>query len=74
MARKSKPVESGFVLFDLVYEDGSRSSHRKVPNAEIDPYDRAGSIRALLEGQDRKIAEASGKARGAIKSLTPSAS
>jgi hypothetical protein len=74
MARKKKPAESGFVLYDVVYQDGSRSSHRKVPSAEIDPLDRAGSIRALIERQDRRIAEASGRPRGAIKSLTPSSS
>ena len=72
VARKKKPAESGFALYDVVYEDGSRSSNRKVPSAEIDPFDRAGSVRALIERQDRRIAEASGRPRGAIKSLTPS--
>jgi hypothetical protein len=72
MARKQRPAESGgFVLYDVIYEDGSRSSNRKVPSAEIDPFDRTGSIRALLERQDREIAEASGRPRGAIKSVTP---
>jgi hypothetical protein len=72
MARnKKKPAESGFVLYDVVYQDGSRSSHRKVPSAEIDPFDRDGSVRALLERQDREIAETYGRPRGAIKSFTP---
>ena len=71
MARKKKPAESGFALYDVVYEDGSRSSNRKVPSAEIDPFDRAGSVRALIERQDREIAEASGRPRGAIQSFTP---
>ncbi|HJU20349.1 MAG TPA: hypothetical protein VJ770_28170 [Stellaceae bacterium] len=72
MMRKKKPAETGFIFYDVVYEDGSRSSHRKVPTAELDPFDRTGSVRALLEQQDRKIAEASGKPRGPIKSFTPS--
>jgi len=74
MARKRKPAASEFVLYDVIYEDGSRSSHRKVPSAEIDPYDRDESVRALLERQDAKIAEASGKSRGPIKTATISAS
>lgn len=73
MAHKKKPAESGFVLYDVVYEDGSRSSNRKVPSAEIDPLDRAGSVCALIERQDRQIAAASGRPRGAIKSIIPSA-
>jgi hypothetical protein len=71
MARKKKPSESGFVLYDVVYQDGSRSSHRKVPSAEIDPFDRDGSVRALLERQDREIAETYGRPRGKIKSFAP---
>jgi hypothetical protein len=70
MARKSKPAENEFVLYNVVYEDGSLSSNRKLPNADIDPYDRDGSVRTLLERQDQKIAEASGKSRGPIKSVT----
>jgi len=73
MARNDKkPVESGFVLFDVLYQDGTRSSHRKVPNAELDPFDREASIRASIERQDRKIAEVSGSSRGPIKSITRS--
>ena len=30
---KSKPQERGYVLFDVVYEDGSRASHRRVTAA-----------------------------------------
>jgi hypothetical protein len=74
MGRKQKPAESAFAFYDVVYEDGSRSSNRKIASAEIDPFDRDGSIRALLERQDRKIAEASGKPRGPIKSITVSSS
>jgi hypothetical protein len=72
MARKSKPADNGFLLFDVLYEDGTRSSNRKVVSADLDPFDRDASIRALLERQDRTIAEASGRSRGPIKSITRS--
>jgi hypothetical protein len=74
MARNNKkPTESGVLLFDVLYQDGTRSSNRKVPSAELDPFDRDASIRASLERQDRKIAEMSGTSRGPIKTITRSA-
>ena len=39
MARKKQPVPSGFVLFDVIYQDGSRTSNRKVPATEVDTLD-----------------------------------
>lgn len=72
MARKKKPTDTGLVLFDVVYEDGTRTSNRKVPSAEMDLVDGDASARALIEAQDRKIAEMSGKPRGRIKSVTRS--
>jgi hypothetical protein len=71
MARK-KPADPAQQMFDLLYEDGSRSSNRKVNTAEIDVYDRDASIRRLLEAQDDKVAEMSGRPRGPIKTITPS--
>src|SRR3546814_8080456 len=36
MARKSKKsLDSTYVLFDVVYQDGTQTSNRKVPSAEI---------------------------------------
>ena len=70
MARKKQPVPSGFVLFDVIYQDGSRTSNRKVPATEVDTLDGDGPIRAFIEAQDRTIAERSGSPRGPIKSLT----
>jgi hypothetical protein len=72
MARNKKPIDNGVLLFDVLYQDGTRSSNRKIPNAELDPFDRDGSIRATIERQDRKIAEVSGNPRGPIKSITRS--
>ncbi|HUK07085.1 MAG TPA: hypothetical protein VLX09_04380 [Stellaceae bacterium] len=64
--------ESGLVLFDVIYEDGTRSSNRKIDAAELDALDIDASARAIIEAQDRKIARLSGRWRGPIKSLTRS--
>ncbi len=72
MARKKPPVDNGFQLFDVLYQDGARTSNRKVPTADIDSYNAENSIRAFIEAQDRKIAELSGNPRGPIKTITPS--
>ena len=73
MARNNKkPVEAGYVLYDVLYQDGTRTSNRKIPNADLDPFDRDGSIRASIERQDRKIAEMSGNSRAPIKTITRS--
>lgn len=72
MAKKKQPVETGYVLYDVLYEDGNRTSNRRVPRSEIDTYNEEGSIKAFIEAQDRKIAEMSGNPRGPIKTMTKS--
>lgn len=73
MARKKQqPVVNGFVLFDVIYQDGSRTSNRKVPAAELGGLDGDTPARAFIEAQDRKIAEMSGNPRGPIKSIARS--
>jgi hypothetical protein len=69
MGRRKRPVESEFVLFDVIYEDGSRSSNRKVATAELDKVDADASARAVIEAQDQKISQVSGRPRGAIKAI-----
>lgn len=58
-----------FVLFNVLYEDGTQTSNRKVPHSELGDID--GDVRAkpFIEEQDRKIAEMSGRPRGPIKSV-----
>lgn len=73
MARKKQPGPAGFVLFDVVYEDGSLSSNRKVPDAEISGFDGDVPARHFVEAQDRRVSEMSGKAPARIKSITRSA-
>lgn len=58
-----------FVLFDVLYEDGSQRSNRKVPLDVVDSFEGEDAIRATLEQQDRDIAEKSGLAPAPIKSI-----
>lgn len=72
MGKKRQRVETGFVLFDIVYEDGTRSSHRKIPASEIGGLDGDSNVKSLIEEQDRRIAEKSGARRGPIKTINRS--
>jgi hypothetical protein len=69
---RKKSVEGEYILFDIVYEDGSRSSNRKVPRTEVEGLDGDAPARWLIEAQDRKIAELSGRPRGPIKTIVRS--
>ena len=71
MSRKPTP-KAEFVLFDVLYEDGTRTSNRKVPSYEVEGLDGDTPARAVIEAQDVKIAEQSGRTRGPIKSLVRS--
>lgn len=69
MARKKPRQANGVVLFDVLYEDGSRASNRKVPAADLDGLDGDAPALTYIMDQDRKIAELSGKAPRQIKKL-----
>lgn len=70
MGRMKPKARSEFALFDVLYEDGTMTSNRKVPMHEIDGLDGDKRIQAVIEAQDDEIAEKSGKSRGPIKSIT----
>ena len=73
MARKpATRVE--FTLFDVVYEDGSQRSNRRVPNDVLGGLDGDAPARAVIEEQDRLIAERSGTPAIAVKSVHRSGS
>lgn len=73
MARK--PATRGeFTLFDVVYEDGSQRSNRRVPSEVLGGLDGDAPARAVIEEQDRLIAERSGIPAVAVKSLCRSGS
>lgn len=65
--RKKKASE--FEIYDVTYEDGTRSSNRKVPLSEIEAADPDRSAKAFILAQDSKIAEASGNPRGPVASV-----
>ena len=69
MGRRKQKASSPFVLFDVLYEDGTRSSNRKVPAEALAGPDGDDTAREILEAQDRQIAERSGKSRGRIAEL-----
>lgn len=70
MARKPGTRISGeFVLFDVLYEDGTQRSNRKVPAAALGGLDGDEPARATIEQQDNEIAEKSGIPARAIKSI-----
>jgi hypothetical protein len=71
MAMKSR-ASTSFVMFDVVYADGTRSSNRKVPASLLAGLDGDAPARAMVEAQDREIAAASGRPRSDVKSITRS--
>ena len=71
---KKKAANDDYILFDVLYEDGSRSSNRRLPADKLDAHNIDASARALIEAQDREIAEMAGRFRGAVKSVTRSGS
>ncbi|MPY69149.1 MAG: hypothetical protein GEU92_03580 [Alphaproteobacteria bacterium] len=72
MARKKAVANTGFVLFDVFYDDDSRSSNRKVPAAELGGLDGDEPARTFLEEQESRIAQASGRPRAKIKTVVRS--
>ena len=71
---KKPTARSEFVLFDVVYEDGSQRSNRKVPAELLGGLDGDEPARSEIEAQDKAIAEKSGLPPLAIKSLKRSGS
>ncbi|MGE5515639.1 MAG: hypothetical protein ACM31D_07420 [Bacteroidota bacterium] len=69
--RKPK-AESEFVLFDVLYEDGSKRSNRRVPGVLLGGEDGDAPALTLLEEEDRKLGEISGHPRPAIKAVSRS--
>ena len=70
MARKpGSRTNAEFVLFDVFYDDGTQRSNRKVPTRVLKGLDGDEPARAIIEEQDRAIAEKSGAPRGRTKSI-----
>jgi len=68
MARKPT-ARTEFVLFDVIYEDGSQRSNRKVDASLLGGLDGDEPAKSAIEEQDRAIAEKSGQPPLAIKTV-----
>ena len=68
MAKKPSP-RAEFVLFNVVYEDGTQRSNRKVPAELLGGLDGDEPAKAEIEAQDRGIAEKSGMPPLGIKTI-----
>ena len=58
-----------FIFFDVVYEDGSQRSNRRVPAELLGGLDKDKLARGFIIEQDREIAEKSGRPPLTIKSI-----
>lgn len=63
-------LNSEFVMFDVLYEDGTQRSNRKVPRELTGSLDGDKPAHGFLIEQDREIAEKSGKPPLTIRSIT----
>lgn len=70
MAKKKARVDDSFVLFDVIYEDGTKSSRRKVASNDLEDGDDG--AKTVIMAQDTKIAQMSSNHRGAIKTIARS--
>lgn len=68
MAKKPMPRQE-FVLFDVVYEDGSQRSNRRVPADLLGGLDKDEPAKTFIMQQDQAIAEKSGQPPLAIKTI-----
>jgi hypothetical protein len=70
----SQQRELNSLLSTLFYEDGSQRSNRRVPSEVLNGLDGDAPARAIIEEQDRLIAEKSGIPAIAVKSIHRSGS
>jgi hypothetical protein len=71
MAKKPGTNPKGeFAFFNVVYEDGSQRSNRRVPSELLGGLDGDEPARGYIMEQDREIAEKSGRTPLAIKSIS----
>jgi hypothetical protein len=70
---KKPTARTETVLFDVVYEDGSQRSNRRVPADLLGGLDGDEPARSVIMEQDRQIAEKSGLPPLQIKTIKRSA-
>jgi hypothetical protein len=71
MAKKPGTNPKGeFAFFNIVYEDDSQRSNRRVPAELLGGLDGDEPARAFIMEQDREIGEKAGRPALAIKSIS----
>ena len=71
MAKKPGTNPKGeFAFFNVVYEDDSQKSNRRVPSELVGGLDGDAPVKAFIAEQDREIAEKSGKPLLEIKTIS----
>ena len=66
---KKPTARSEYVMFDVIYEDGSQRSNRKVESNLLGGLDGDEPARTAIMDQDRAISEKSGLPPLQIKSI-----
>ena len=66
---KKPTARSEFVMFDVIYEDGSQRSNRKVDSSLLGGLDGDEPAREAIMEQDRAISEKSGLPPLVIKTI-----
>jgi hypothetical protein len=71
MARKKPGTKANgeVVLFDVIYEDGTQLSNRRVPASILGGLDGDQPALETIEAEDGKIGRLSGQPRGKIKTI-----
>ena len=70
MAKKPGTNPKGeFVFFDVIYEDGSQRSNRRVPSELLGGLERDAPALGYIIEQDREFAEKGGRAPLKIKTI-----
>ena len=69
MAKKKQSAKAAFVMFNVVYEDGTLSSNRRVPGELLGGLDGDDPARTFIEDQDNQIAQRSGVRKSKIKTV-----
>jgi hypothetical protein len=72
MSRKKPKIEENFMFFDVTYEDGTKSSRRKINAGGMMKDEIEAFALTEIMTQDRKIADMGGRSRGAVKDIVKS--
>jgi len=69
VSKKKPAARAELVLFNVLYEDDTLTSNRKVPSAALGGLEGDAAAFAIIGAQDAEIAERSGRPRPRIKSI-----